>query len=386
MINKPLKSPENFIRPRWISISLKEKFSAFAAAVVLTTALSALLNLFMANFAFHGFGTILDDNAKCYRFQTAISQETQAFNTYVRDKNADSLKAYHTACEETEAALSSLPFSYGAIGGERYAKTWSIRNAYESYVPARDKAAAMASASPDYVDTLYEAFGLQGYLAQYAGDLTALTLEAGNSDYLQRLPILRALPWCFLVFGAGLTWLVLRFLRGMAEAEGTRLVSAVSALLTGCALVLSLGAGAALAGDWRAAAEEAQAGNTGNAGFTVAVLGVLALLRLGPYLLGAAALLWGGRLVDQAGREPFARETAELCDRAAYACRTAAQGSVLLSLTVNLIQLALFDLLVQSNFSVSLDLLPLALAGAMFLLSRWMRQGLALREDNDSII
>ena len=183
-----------------------------------------------------------------------------------------------------------------------------------------------------------------------------------------------------------LTWLVLRFLRGMAEAEGTRLVSAVSTLLTGCALVLSLGAGAALAGDWRAAAEEAQAGNAGNAGFTVAVLGVLALLRLGPYLLGAAALLWGGRLVDQAGREPFARETAELCDRAAYACRTAAQGSVLLSLTVNLIQLALFDLLVQSNFSVSLDLLPLALAGAMFLLSRWMRQGLALREDNDSII
>ena len=71
--------------------------------MVLTTALSALLNLFMANFAFHGFGTILDDNAKCYRFQTAISQEAQAFNTYVRDKNADSLKAYHTACEETEA-------------------------------------------------------------------------------------------------------------------------------------------------------------------------------------------------------------------------------------------------------------------------------------------
>ena len=33
-----------------------------------------------------------------------------------------------------------------------------------------------------------------------------------------------------------------------------------------------------------------------------------------------------------------------------------------------------------------LNLLPLALAGAMFLLSRWMRQGLALREDNDSII
>ena len=70
------------------------------------------------------------------------------------------------------------------------------------------------------------------------------------------------------IVSTALTWLVLRFLRGMAEAKGTRLVSAVSILLTGCALVLSLGVGAALAGDWRAAAEEAQAGNAGNAGFT----------------------------------------------------------------------------------------------------------------------
>ena len=45
------------------------------------------------------------------------------------------------------------------------------------------------------------------------------------------------------IVSTALTWLVLRFLRGMAEAEGTRLVSAVSVLLTGCALVLSLGAG-----------------------------------------------------------------------------------------------------------------------------------------------
>lgn len=211
MINKPLNPTEPGAHSRWSSISLKEKFSAFAAAVVLTTALSAFLNLFMANFAFHGFGTILDDNAKCYRFQAAISQEAQAFNTYVRDKNEDTLKAYQLACDETSIALNAIPYSYGAIGGDRYAKTWSIRNAYESYVSVRDKAASLESSSEDYVDSLYEAFGLQSYLSQYAGDLTALTLESGTSDYLHRLPVLRALPWCFLAFGAGLTWLVLRF-------------------------------------------------------------------------------------------------------------------------------------------------------------------------------
>lgn len=53
---------------------------------------------------------------------------------------------------------------------------------------------------------------------------------------------------------------------------------------------------------------------------------------------------------------------------------------------MNLLQLAAFSLLVKVDFQVELNLLPLALAGAMFLLSRWMRQGLALREDNDSII
>ena len=61
-------------------------------------------------------------------------------------------------------------------------------------------------------------------------------------------------------------------------------------------------------------------------------------------------------------------------------------AAVILALTVNLLQLATFSLLVKVDFQVELNLLPLALAGAMFLLSRWMRQGLALREDNDSII
>ena len=64
----------------------------------------------------------------------------------------------------------------------------------------------------------------------------------------------------------------------------------------------------------------------------------------------------------------------------------AAEAAVILALTVNLLQLMAFSLLVKVDFQVELNLLPLALAGAMFLLSRWMRQGLALREDNDSII
>ena len=182
------------------------------------------------------------------------------------------------------------------------------------------------------------------------------------------------------------TWLVLAFLRAMAEAPGERLAAAVGVLLTGCAFLLAFGAGASQAAAWRAAVDSVRAGNTGGVDFTMVMLAVLGILRAAPYLLGAAALLWGGRLVEAGGREPFSQDTAQLCDRTALACRMAAEAAVILALTVNLLQLAFFSLLVKVDFQVELNLLPLALAGAMFLLSRWMRQGLALREDNDSII
>ena len=182
------------------------------------------------------------------------------------------------------------------------------------------------------------------------------------------------------------TWLVLAFLRALAEAPGERLAAAVGVLLTGCAFLLAFGAGASQAAAWRAAVDSVRAGNTGGVDFTMVMLAVLGILRAAPYLLGAAALLWGGRLVEAGGREPFSQDTAQLCDRTALACRMAAEAAVILALTVNLLQLAFFSLLVKVDFQVELNLLPLALAGAMFLLSRWMRQGLALREDNDSII
>ena len=188
------------------------------------------------------------------------------------------------------------------------------------------------------------------------------------------------------ILATAVTWLVLAFLRAMAEAPGLRLAAAVGVLLTGCAFLLAFGAGANQASAWRAAADSVQAGNTGDVNFTMVMLGVLGILRAAPYLLGAAALLWGGRLVEAVGGEPFSRDTAQLCDRTALACRMAAEAAVILALTVNLLQLMSFSLLVKVDFQVELNLLPLALAGAMFLLSRWMRQGLALREDNDSII
>ena len=107
------------------------------------------------------------------------------------------------------------------------------------------------------------------------------------------------------ILATAVTWLVLAFLRAMAEAPGERLAAAVGVLFTGCAFLLAFGAGANQAAAWGAAVDSVRAGNTGDTAFTAFMLAVLGVLRAAPYLLGAAALLWGGRLVEAAGRDPF---------------------------------------------------------------------------------
>ena len=64
------------------------------------------------------------------------------------------------------------------------------------------------------------------------------------------------------ILATAVTWLVLAFLRALAEAPGERLAAAVGVLLTGCAFLLTFGTGFSQAVAWRAAADSARSGNT----------------------------------------------------------------------------------------------------------------------------
>ena len=59
---------------------------------------------------------------------------------------------------------------------------------------------------------------------------------------------------------------------------------------------------------------------------------------------------------------------------------------MLLELLAGVVQLMLFSSLTSTSFHLELNLLPLALTAALYLLCRWFQQGRALKADNDSII
>ncbi len=188
---------------------------------------------------------------------------------------------------------------------------------------------------------------------------------------------------------AFLAWVVLRFLGALADAPRERLAAALGVLLVGCGIWMALAAAWNGVTQWQAGAEAVRAANTGAkeaAERTVAVQGVLALLELLPSLLGAAALIWGGRLAGRMGLAPFSEESLALCGSTAELCRWAAGAAVLLELLAGLVQLLLFSSLTSTSFHVTLNLVPLAVTAALYLLCRWFQQGWELKADNDSII
>lgn len=190
----------------------------FAGAVVLTISLAALINVFVVNFSLYGFGQILDENARSHAFQEAMEKESETFEIYMRKKSEENKTSYLAACARAEHYLKALPFDYAQIGATRYARTWSIRNAYESYSQMREQVAELDERDAGYVTSLYRVYKMQGYMGSYARRLVQLTLQEGNQKYLIKVPFLHRLPYWLLGFGLMLILVILYLTQMMRTA------------------------------------------------------------------------------------------------------------------------------------------------------------------------
>lgn len=190
------------LRNIWLTISIKKKIGIFAAMVILIMALSATFSICIMNFSLGGFNTILNDNSRCHDFQEALDLEIESFADYIRDATPDTRDQYVLSCVRTECCLRSLPFDYARIGTERYARTWSILNGYETYQAYRDELAETQVRESDFVERLYRVYKMQEYLQTYARRLVQVTLKEGNDSYQEKVPVFYNMPYLILAISA----------------------------------------------------------------------------------------------------------------------------------------------------------------------------------------
>lgn len=190
------------LRNIWLTISIKKKIGIFAAMVILIMALSATFSICIMNFSLGGFNTILNDNSRCHDFQEALDLEIESFADYIRDATPDTRDQYVLSCVRTERSLRSLPFDYARIGTERYARTWSILNGYETYQAYRDELAETQVRESDFVERLYRVYKMQEYLQTYARRLVQVTLKEGNDSYQEKVPVFYNMPYLILAISA----------------------------------------------------------------------------------------------------------------------------------------------------------------------------------------
>lgn len=190
------------LRNIWLTISIKKKIGIFATMVILIMALSATFSICIMNFSLGGFNTILNDNSRCHDFQEALDLEIESFADYIRDATPDTRDQYVLSCVRTERCLRSLPFDYARIGTERYARTWSILNGYETYQAYRDELAETQVRESDFVERLYRVYKMQEYLQTYARRLVQVTLKEGNDSYQEKVPVFYNMPYLILAISA----------------------------------------------------------------------------------------------------------------------------------------------------------------------------------------
>lgn len=207
-------------------------------------------------------------------------------------------------------------------------------------------------------------------------------------SHVTGLELLSLFPYLSLVtlLGTIITYILLRMILNIRTISRTQLLRTFRRLLYLSAILLiflyTFSSFTAL----MAEIQVIQDGNTYGSGRTVFTLCILSALNLIPAILSALTLLWAHDFVDVLEGDPFGDESATLCQTIAVRCSYVAVLSLLISLGSNLFQLLQFSTLLDINISIQIPLMPLLLSVCLLVLCRYLQQGNALQNDNQSFI
>lgn len=219
-------SSRDRIRRTWISLPLRKKAGTITVLAAFAVSCSILMNLVTAGFGMNGFRQILEDNSRSASFHAAMETESRTFKTMIRNRSEENRAAYEAACNAARKALEALPYDYDETGPERFAKTWSVRNSYDTYEKRKAVLLSMDEDNPEFVHKLYEIYQIQNYIKSYAGSLQEMNVAAGVRRYEKQIPLFLLIPALTILWGA----LALATVVWLNRSVGRYIVKPVQAL------------------------------------------------------------------------------------------------------------------------------------------------------------
>ena len=181
-------------KKRWDQVSIRRKVMVWVIAILAIVGISVGVAIVALSAMIREYETHSIDNQKCYEVQKAIDAERNIFMDLVREPGQRNQERFTKACQKTRYCIASLPMDYSAIGEDRYARTWNLKNGYFGYVEARDALLAMDPADENHAMELYRVVQMQDSLSEYSLRLIQETMEYGNSHYDRQQEYLLWIP------------------------------------------------------------------------------------------------------------------------------------------------------------------------------------------------
>ena len=172
----------------WLSIKIKDKIKVYFILIFVSILLSLTLDVTIAKEYLYDFSKILNDDSITMHLVDCLENEKTAFRNYARTKNSSNLLSLTEAMSDTNECLDEIPFDYNQIGEERYALTWSIKNAYSVYENNISRLMETDVYDSEYIRTQYKIYDEFSYIQDYADKLVLLTIDSGDETFQSNLP------------------------------------------------------------------------------------------------------------------------------------------------------------------------------------------------------
>ncbi len=192
------------LRTLWETLTIKNKIRVFTISAFVAISAALLFDVWVIKLFVIEFSQIMDDNSASGEIVTAINNEIEAFDGYIRDTGDVDDKLWEKSKTDTYKAIYSIPLNYAHLGDNRFAQLQSLRSAYEVYCSCRNQVITDHNSESIYVSKLYDVYDMQKYLAEYAQRFVDSTLIDGNENYRQLLPVVFRVPFII----AGLSILI----------------------------------------------------------------------------------------------------------------------------------------------------------------------------------